>query len=351
MKKISLIALSLLFFSYAVAQTYMSADTYYTNANINGKSGTALISAFHSLINNHINVGYDGLWDVYDDSDTDPNGYYYDIYSEGCNFSSSSRKCGNYSKVCDCYNREHSLPKSWWGSGKKDQYSDAFHLYPTDGKVNNYRSAYALGECANGLTQMQKDKKTDPNNNGRGKLGSSTFSGYSGTVFEPQDNVKGDLARSYFYMVVCYQGVNFTSGAGNSTFTYSNSKAGLTTYGVNLLLKWHRQDPVSQREIDRNNAVASHQHNRNPFIDFPELAEYLWGNKQGQPFQIMTAIEQSYITPEYHINERHLTSLSQMRVFDIMGRNIANGTDIELPTAGVFLIRFNNNTTAKIIVK
>lgn len=332
------------------AQTYMSADTYYSN-KLDGKSGSGLVSALHSLINSHTNVGYDGLWEVYDDSDTDPNGYYYDIYSEGCKFSSSSQKCGNYSQVCDCYNREHSLPKSWWGKGKSPQYSDAYHLYPTDGKVNNYRSAYALGECANGLTQMQKDKKADPNNNGRGKLGSSTFSGYSGTVFEPIDKVKGNLARSYFYMVICYNDIDFTSGAGNSTFTYSGKKADLTDYGVNLLLKWHRQDPVSQHERERNNAVAKHQHNRNPFIDYPELAEYIWGNKKGQAFSTTTALEDSYITPEYRIQERHLTSEANMNVFDLMGRHIASGSDIELPAAGMYLVRFNNNTCVKLIVK
>lgn len=349
-KTLLLIVCSALTLCLMADNEWLSADTYYTTANLNGKSGTALINALYPVLNSHIDVGYDGLWDVYEDSDTDANGYYIDIYSEGCNLT-ESKKCGSYQKVCDCVNREHSLPKSWWGGGKKVQYSDAYHLYPTDGKVNNYRSAFALGECANGKTVKQNDSSDDPNNRGRGKLGTSTFSGYSSTVYEPMDDVKGDLARTYFYMVVCYNNVNFTSSNGNSTFTYSNQKAGLTTYGINLLLKWHRQDPVSQREIDRNNAVAEHQHNRNPFIDFPELAEYIWGNKQGQTFNTTTAIEESYVTPEYHIQNRHITSQAQMTVFNIVGACVAQGKELDLPAAGMYLIRFRNNTTVKVIVK
>ena len=351
MKRNLLLCAAMMCCAVVFGQTWMSADTYYKSANLEGKSGSGLVSALNSLINSHVNVGYDGLWDVYDDSDTDPDGYYYDIYAEGCKFT-YSKKCGNYTKVCSCVNREHSLPKSWWGSNKDEKYSDAFHLYPSDGYVNNMRSAYALGECANGQTVAEKQgKDKDPNNQGRGKLGASTFSGYSGTVFEPIDTYKGDLARSYMYMVVCYNSSDFTSGAGDAMFEYSGNKADLSSYSVDLLMKWHRQDPVSQRERDRNNGIAKHQHNRNPFIDFPDLAEYIWGNKNGQVFNTTTAIEESYLTPEYRIEERHLTSGVTMHVFDLMGRHIASGEDIELHAAGIYLVRFNNNTSVKILVK
>lgn len=140
--------------------------------------------------------------------------------------------------------------------------SDAFHIYPTDGKVNGQRSNFPYGECANGTTL--------PSCNGvdaLGKLGKSTFPGYSGTVFEPVDEYKGDFARSYFYMAACY---NDKIASWSSPMLAGNSYPCYTTWAVNLLLKWNEQDPVSQKEIDRNNAVYKHQNNRNPFIDHPE---------------------------------------------------------------------------------
>lgn len=150
--------------------------------------------------------------------------------------------------------------------------SDAFHIYPTDGKVNGQRSSFPYGECASGTTL--------PSCNGvdaLGKLGKSTFPGYSGTVFEPVDEYKGDFARTYFYMAACY---NDKIASWSSPMLAGNSYPCYTTWAVNLLLKWNEQDPVSQKEIDRNNAVYKHQNNRNPFIDHPELAEYIWGDKQ-----------------------------------------------------------------------
>ena len=171
----------------------------------------------------------------------------------------------------DCVNREHSFPKSWFKEGQP-MVSDAFHVYPTDGKVNGQRSNFPYGECANGTTL--------PSSNGvdaLGKLGKSSFPGYSGTVFEPVDEYKGDFARSYFYMAACY---NDKIASWSSPMLAGNSYPCYTTWAVNLLLKWNEQDPVSQKEIDRNNAVYKHQNNRNPFIDHPELAEYIWGDKQ-----------------------------------------------------------------------
>ena len=266
MKKLIITKLLVLNIIFVFAQ---APNGYYNDAN--GKSSTALRLELQDIIDGHYNVGYDGLWAVYATSDVQ-NGKVLDIYST-CNFTfSSSNQCGNYSNVCDCYNREHSVPKSWFGSASP-MYSDAFHLYPTDGRVNGQRNNYPYGECASGTTL----------GGGRalGKLGSSTFSGFSGTVFEPDDEYKGDLARTYFYMATRYADKNFTSGEGDATFTYSSSgnpKCNFTAYAKALFLKWHRQDPVSEKEFNRNNAIFAHQNNRNPFIDHPELAEYIWGD-------------------------------------------------------------------------
>lgn len=157
-------------------------------------------------------------------------------------------------------------------------YSDAFHVYPTDIRMNSLRSSYPYGEtdAAQGCAQY-----------GYGRKGASTFSGYTGDVFDPGEggeygSYKGDLARTYFYMMTRYRDKKFTDGLGSVCFTYSGGVANLTEYMKNLMLKWHREDPVSEKELKRNNAVYAHQHNRNPFIDYPELVEYIWGTQVGQ---------------------------------------------------------------------
>ena len=110
-----------------------------------------------------------------------------------------------------------------------------------------------------------------------------------GTVFEPDDQYKGDFARGYFGTLLHWTDVDMTKDNGDEMFSGTNTKAGnwgLTKYGLALLLKWHRNDPVSQKEIDRNNGIQATQGNRNPFIDYPELAEYIWGANAGQVFKI-----------------------------------------------------------------
>ncbi len=265
--KLSLVALLICLFSgLAYAQ---EPSGYYKKAE--GKCQKELLKQLCEIVGPHRNVGYNGLWNVYKDSDIRPGtNYYWDMYSTS-KFREGQQKCGNYSHVGDCVNREHSFPKSWFKEGQP-MVSDAFHIYPTDGKVNGQRSNFPYGECANGTTL--------PSCNGvdaLGKLGKSTFPGYSGTVFEPVDEYKGDFARSYFYMAACY---NDKIASWSSPMLAGNSYPCYTTWAVNLLLKWNEQDPVSQKEIDRNNAVYKHQNNRNPFIDHPELAEYIWGDKQ-----------------------------------------------------------------------
>ena len=248
---------------------------YYSTAE--GKYGQTLLTALYNKINSHTNIGYDGLWDAYQTTDVE-NGYLIDMYSTTPWKASSFKKCGSYSNVGDCVNREHSFPKSWWGGNKNDCYSDIFHLYPTDGYVNNQRSNFPFGVCADGVRLVNKSNGYT----GRGRLGTSTYSGYSGKVWEPDDEFKGDFARTYFYMATCYQNYYW-----RKTWNMSNSTwLTLNDWTIKLLLKWHRQDPVSQKEIDRNEAVYKLQNNRNPYIDNPDLVEYIWGDKAGKTFVI-----------------------------------------------------------------
>lgn len=260
-------------------------DGYYTPCE--GASGAALLTKLKNKISSHTTISYDGLWSVYNESDIDENGKIWDMYSTK-RWTPGKEKCGSYKNVGDCINREHSFPKSWFNDAKP-MYSDAFHLYPTDGKVNGQRSNYPYGECANGT-----NLGTSGGVRALGRLGKSTFPGYSGTVFEPDDEYKGDFARSYFYMAACY---NDRIASWSSDMLARNSYPVFTSWALNLLLKWHRQDPVSQKEIDRNNAVYRHQKNRNPFIDHPELAEHVWGDKSTTAWYIDSTPEPEIILP------------------------------------------------------
>ena len=252
------LCLSVMAIAAVAAASAEAPVNYYTSAN--GKSGDALRKALQAIIDNHTVVSYANLWKLYEASDTREDGSVWDMYST-CDWTYERDQCGSsYSSVCDCYNREHSVPKSWFNEGKP-MYSDAFHLYPTDGKVNNQRGNFPFGECANGKRLS---------NSALGRLGSSTFSGYSGTVFEPDDEYKGDFARTYFYMATRYAGQCESWGQG----VFSSANCGLTDYAVALFMKWHREDPVSEKERIRNDAIYGIDNStgykqgiRNPFID------------------------------------------------------------------------------------
>lgn len=198
-----------------------------------------------------------------------------DIYSSKPYKMSDS---GSSASTCGTgWNKEHTVPQSWFNEASPMK-SDAHHVFPTDIRMNSLRSSYPYGEnnAAKGCSTW-----------GYGSVGASTFPGYTGTVFDPGEggehgSYKGDLARVYFYMATRYRTTNFTNGSGGTSFTYTNGVADLTDYMKNLMLKWHREDPVSEKELVRNNAIYAHQHNRNPFVDYPELVEYIWGSKKGQ---------------------------------------------------------------------
>lgn len=258
---------SVLFALYASADV---PDGYYRSCE--NKGGETLLKALNETIGPHTNVGYDGLWTVYRTSDVKANGKIWDMYSTK-EWTFGSEQCGNYKLVGDCYNREHSMPKSWFNQGAP-MVSDAFHIYPTDGKVNGQRSNYPYGECANGTSVASNGSVR-----ALGRLGNCTSPGYTGVVFEPDDQYKGDFARSYFYMAACYydkiKGWNSPMLAGSSYPAFSD-------WALDVLLKWHRQDPVSDKERKRNDAVYEYQKNRNPFIDYPDMVEYIWGNQKSE---------------------------------------------------------------------
>ena len=281
----------------AVGNLYaVTSDDY---SSVNGKSGADLFNAVHSVAKTGYTSGlsYDGLWTVYCSIDLNSSGKVWDMYSNATSYTcGGSAEGANYSKEGDSYNREHSIPKSWFGGSKSANTpgTDLFHVVPTDGYVNNMRSAYAFGEVSSAsYTSQSGCKKGTPksitiSNSILNKSGSSTQSCTASTVFEPMDEFKGDFARGYFGTMIKWANGDyqkFTTAEGAQIFNTAYDAAhyyGLTGYGVALLLKWHREDPVSQKEIDRNNGIQTNQGNRNPFIDYPELVEYIWGEHSGE---------------------------------------------------------------------
>lgn len=253
---------------------------YYASAN--GLTGYALKSELHNIIDGHNTRGYSALWTFYDANSRDVyfenDGTILDIYSENPNgtdpysYTSTSDQCGSYSGEGSCYNREHSFPRSWFGGSVEPMNSDVHHIFATDGYVNGRRSSYPYGEVGSASYTSQNGSK----------VGSAISGlGYSGTVFEPIDEFKGDLARAYFYMATRYEDVianwENNSSYGDAVLNGSSSQV-FETWFLNMLLSWHANDPVSQKEINRNEAAYGHQGNRNPFVDHPELVNSIWGN-------------------------------------------------------------------------
>ncbi|MEZ8504312.1 endonuclease [Vibrio splendidus] len=253
---------------------------YYKDAE--GKVGFALKTALYQIIDNHSSQGYTAIWTLVSEADLDAyydtDGSILDMYSEkpsgsdAIQFTKVTDQCGQYSKEGDCYNREHSFPKSWFGGKVEPMNSDGHHLFATDGYVNSKRSNWPFGEVSSA---------TYTSSNGS-KLGSAANSlGYVGTVFEPIDEFKGDFARAYFYMATRYEN-EIANWEGNSTSSDAALDGTNTTvfepWLLTMLKRWHSEDPVSQKEIDRNKAVHDFQGNRNPFIDHPEFVSQIWGN-------------------------------------------------------------------------
>lgn len=215
----------------------------------------------HNIIESHTSIGYKALYNAYLKTDLREDGTIWDMYSN-VKFKPSENS-GNYKKEGDMYNREHTIPQSIF-SEKDPMKCDLFHVYPTDGYVNNRRSNFPHAEV--GSTTYVSSNNT--------KVGSSKTSGVSGSVCEPADEYKGDFARTYFYFVTCYQ----TKLAGFKNFAAfsNNTYPSLSSWAIKLYLKWSKEDPVSEKEIKRNEEAYKIQKNRNPFIDFPGIENLIW---------------------------------------------------------------------------
>lgn len=257
----------------AAAGLSASADApqgYYRS--LEGKTTAELKTAVYNLIHNFTLISsYNNLPYYFQTTDVYPNSNrWWDMYSN----------IPLYAPSFKGLNREHSFPKSWWGGSTGiPAYVDLNHLYPSEAAANMAKSNYPLGTVDRSLSTQFTNGMSTVGYPVRGEGGGCQW------VFEPDDEYKGDFARTYFYMATCYQDLTWK-------YTYmvtNNTYPTLTGWAIKLLLEWHRNDPVSQKEIDRNEAVYHFQNNRNPFIDRPDLAEYIWGNKMGEPYKLSSS--------------------------------------------------------------
>lgn len=282
---------------------------YYNSAQ--ALTGVQLKSALHNIIDSHLVVSYSSLWTHMQTTDQKPNNKVWDMYSDvpggtpPYQFTFVTNQCGNYSQEGDCYNREHSWPKSWFNNASP-MYTDMFHLYPTDGYVNGQRGNYPFGETLN---------PTWTSLNGSKKGNCDSQLGYTGIVFEPIDAYKGDFARTYFYMSTRYY--NEDSGWANNDMV---NGAEIKSWALNMLMQWHLNDTVSSKEIARNNAVYGIQGNRNPFIDHPEYVGQIWGTPSGSDF-----IKSRILTINLYPNPA-----KEFCKIEIIGGNVDNNYDVLL---------------------
>ena len=317
MKKFTIFVLSLLLIGQAFAfncPVTPAEDLPEYYRCIDGVSGKQLLDAIQQVAKIGYRTDdfrYDSVWLAFKYTDLRPDGYIWEIYSD-CVFEYEKDRTSNTSQTGECkgYNREHVMCQSWFGttslagkemssSKKNSPGSDIFHIYPASYGMNSRHGNRPYGEVATSdytsanNTKYGKPVSTMSVTNSvagpyvEGKITLST------NVLEPADEYKGDFARSCFGTMVKWAGewvfnlnengrVIFDETIDADTHYGPENNYGFTNYGLALMLKWHRQDPVSKKEVDRNNAIQLTQGNRNPFIDYPYLVEYIWGERSGE---------------------------------------------------------------------
>ena len=271
MKYLILLVIGLLHTSSALSQSFAS---YYKSAD--GLKKEELKTALHKITAAHTTKSYNDLWNLYETTDACLN-------NEAQVFDMFSTETFYFVSVGNKMNKEHVVPQSWWGGGGKYPiYSDLLNVYPSETNANSRKSNYPLGKITG---EVNFD-------NGRIKVGKSSNSGGCGYVVEPYDEFKGDFARIYLYDATCYQNISWDKTAyafPTGTDTYPT----LEQWIIPILLEWNRLDPPSEWEKERNQRVQGIQGNRNPYIDYPQLAEYVWGDSISYSWDLATAIPYS----------------------------------------------------------
>lgn len=263
-----------MFFLLALGLLAQPPKGYYDRAA--GKKERALKTAMFQIINEGFNKQSYGsgkgstTWSAFEKMDKHPDGYVWDMYS------TSIRYFPGNGGVPSGMNIEHSMPKSWWGGGKNQAYCDVLQLRPSDSGANSRKSNYVMSVV----------NVSGAWDNGAIKVGKTTLSGGSINAWEPADEYKGDFARIYMYMVTCYEDFGSSKKWTSEGLKQldNNTYPVFKQWTIDLLLDWNEKDPVSEKEITLNEEGYKIQQNRNPFIDFPDLAEYIWGDRKDEAF-------------------------------------------------------------------
>jgi len=350
--------------TYGIVQASIPQD-YYQEAN--GKSSEQLKEALHQIISNHTVFPYTSsstdTWDILQLSDQDPENHdnmilVYTGRSQDKGYRDGS---GNYSQYengngtqNNSWNREHVWPKSHGFPDEDDNaYTDVHNLKPSDRSVNSSRGTkdYDYGGSQH---SEASDCLTDSDS------------------WEPSDFVKGDIARILFYMVVRYD-----PGYDHNNNSFDLELVDYTTPGNNdpilgklsSLIQWHFDDPVDDFEINRNEVIFGFQQNRNPFIDHPNLVNFLWGENIGQSWNENLSVNNVNLdedliifpnpsngilnfTEELQNEKIEIFSLTGKKIFD---REVTNTNSIKLNlSSGIYLLKVSNNhrvINSKIIIK
>lgn len=332
-------------------------ESYYTE--LNGKFGADLVAAVQNVLRSHLTnttTYTPGIWEAYCVIDVRADGYIWDIYSESNQFVPGGPAQGATIRgEGTSYNREHSIPKSWFGGGTKTNTpgADLMHIFPVDGYINSTHNNLPYGEVANDGKQKTFTNSTCLSGtaeaitvtNVHGVTSPVSYTG--GTkVFEPTEAYKGDLARGYFATLLTWADLDgngtdkwdyqpFTEEYGQYVFSGDYTTDGLfgfTPYGIALMMNWTRGDAVSAKEINRNNGVEKIQGNRNPFIDLPELAEYIWGDKYGQEFNVTNNDVHRTWEPGYITDNPQVTVIWMFGGSEWVRQTVDAGSTLTLPT-------------------
>ena len=262
-----------------------SAPSGYYNS-LEGLSGTSLKNAVKAIgKKGHKAISYgDATWRAFRSTDVRKvNGQdcWWDMYSTN-NVPVSSGHPG--------MNIEHSVANSWWGGTKNNAYKDIVHLNPSNADANSKKSNYPLGIA---------DPSYNKYFNNGATIVSKAMPGYGGgnsMVYEPCDEYKGDFARVFMYMFTIYDDIAWST---TTNWMYENTKpVTFKKWAADMILQWSANDPVSDKERYRNDGIHKEQGNRNPFIDLPDLADYIWGSKRGEAYHLDGSHEPDPVDPD-----------------------------------------------------
>ena len=312
---------------------YGQAEYY---SKIEGLKKAALKTGLHELIQPHKVLNYGGkgdgyTWAGFASTDSMPGGYVRDRYSH------TLRKFSGLNAV-DGMNIEHVFANSWWGHVVNNAYCDLFNLYPSDGSANGRKSNNPVGVVT----------ESGGYDNGSIKVGKSKSYRADSliTVWEPADEWKGDFARTYFYVATCYEDyTDLWQTAEGLLMVEQNRYPTLRAWVSRLLLQWNEDDPVDDIERQRNDAVQKIQGNRNPFVDYPQLAEHIWGDNVDDAFytQPDDTKAQLFVPAEGETIDYGLQAFSVglNAALTLRGRNIEGGLTLRFDNSQFRLSRTN----------